>query len=63
MARKKWTRTGWIGQRETRDTPFHEDPDMGSEMVILFPRKGSPRQWCPGDRPPVKVRVTVEVLE
>ena len=63
MARKKkWTRTGWMGKLEEGESPF-QPFDWEGDQLIVFPRKGRPRQWCPDDWPPVKVRVTVEVIE
>lgn len=66
MARKKkWTRTGWIGWQEARGN--HGGPFVGGahgeDLVVFYQRKGSPHQWCPADWPPVRVRVTVEVIE
>lgn len=60
MKPMKKTITGWVGKNELADKRWRE---LVFTMPIAARTKGKKEEWCEKEWPPVKVRVTIEVIE
>lgn len=56
---------GWIGKEDAKMSEFRWEPNIGYGILLMpniFRRKSVKEDWDETFWPPIKVRITVEVL-